>query len=85
MTLLLSQEMNNNPADHFGRNIIKENPVTFSPNLLFLGVSKTQFRHATIKKKNLDMLSLKRDSGFSFKQIGSRVLTKKIHQAKWKC
>lgn len=47
VTLLLSQEMNNNPADHFGRNIIKENPVTFSPNLLFLGVSK----------HNLDMLS----------------------------
>lgn len=47
MTLLLSQDMNNNTTDCFGRNIIKENPVTFSPNLLFLGVSK----------QNLDMLS----------------------------
>lgn len=47
LTLLLSQEMNNNPTDCFGRNIIKENPVTFSPSLLFLGVSK----------QNLDMLS----------------------------
>lgn len=67
MTLLLSQEMNNNPTDCFGRNIIKRKSSDFFTQFTVSGSIKTQFRHAIIKKKNLDMLSLKRDSGFSFK------------------
>lgn len=67
MTLFLSQQMNNNPNDCFGRNTIKENSVTFSPNLLFLEVSKQNLDMLPLKKKELDMLAIKRDSGFSFK------------------